>query len=186
MKMKMEAIWMTKNKHQSNMDFRFMSFFFKIRDRFHSPIEKITKANIKQGNYVLDYGCGLGGYTIAAAEIVGPNGKVFAADIHPLALEKVRKKANKKGLNNIETIKTDCNTGLNDEDIDIVICFDVMHDIPNKDDLLKEFYRVLKPSAKFSFDDHHSEEKEIMVIITSAGMFKFIEKRDKQFNFLKI
>ncbi|GAH01414.1 unnamed protein product, partial [marine sediment metagenome] len=32
---------MKKNKKQSNIDFRFMLFFFKIRDKFHPPIEKI-------------------------------------------------------------------------------------------------------------------------------------------------
>lgn len=69
-----------------------MSVLFKIRDKFYSPIEKIRKTNIKQGDFVLDYGCGPGSYTVAAAEVVGSNGKVFAADIHPLALVKVKKK----------------------------------------------------------------------------------------------
>ncbi|MFX1313552.1 MAG: class I SAM-dependent methyltransferase, partial [Promethearchaeota archaeon] len=118
---------MMKNKKQSNLDFRCMSFFFKIRDKFHPPIKKIKNADIKQGEIVLDYGCGSGSYTIATFEKVGPNGKVIAADIHPLALEKVRKKAEKIGYNNIEIIQTDCATGLDDEYVDKVICFDVLH-----------------------------------------------------------
>ncbi|MFX1310686.1 MAG: class I SAM-dependent methyltransferase [Promethearchaeota archaeon] len=177
---------MKKNKKQSNIDFRFMSFFFKVRDVFHPPIEKIRKANIKQGDIVLDYGCGSGSYTIAAAEVIKPNGKVIAADIHPLALQKVSKKSEKSGYNNIETIQTDCATGLDNESIDVVICFDVIHDIPNKYNILKEFHRVLKHTSTLSFDDHHLKENEIIDFITSEGLFKLSEKNDKQFNFIKV
>lgn len=177
---------MKKNKKQSNIDFRFMSFLFRIRDKIHAPIEKIRKANIKQGDLVLDYGCGPGSYTIAAVEEIGPNGKIFAADIHPLALKKVREKVGKMGYTNIETIQTDCATGLDDECIDVVICFDVIHNITNKYEILKEFHRVLKPNSTLSFDDHHLKENEIIDFITSEGLFKLTEKKDKQFNFIKI
>lgn len=163
-----------------------MSFFFKIRDKFHLPIEKIRKAHIKTGDIILDYGCGSGSYTIVGAEEIGPNGKIFAADIHPLALIKVRKKGEKKGYTNIETIQTECATGLDDESIDVVICFDVFHGNPNKKDILREFYRVLKPKSTLSFDDHHMKEDEIIDFITSEGLFKLSEKIDKQYNFIKI
>ncbi len=163
-----------------------MSFFFKIRDKFHPPLEKIRKAHVKTGDIVLDYGCGSGSYTISAVEEIGPNGKIFAADIHPLALIKVRKRAGKKGYTNIETIQTDCATGLDDEIIDKIICFDVLHGIPNKIDILKEFYRVLKPNSTLSIDDHHMSEGEIINLITSNGFFKLTEKKDKQYNFIKI
>ncbi len=177
---------MKKNKKQSNIDFRFMAFFFNIRDKFHPPIEKIRKANVKQGEIVLDYGCGSGSYTIAALEKIGPNGKVIAVDIHPLALKKVRKRGEKRGYTNIETIQTDCATGLDDGVIDKIICFDVFHAIPNKNDILKEFHRVLKPNSILSFDDHHMNEHEIIDFITSKGLFKLAEKKDEQYNFIKI
>jgi len=176
---------MKKNKNQSNIDFRFMSFFFKIRDKFHPPINKIRNANIKDGEIILDYGCGSGSYTIAAAQNIGSNGKIIAADIHPLALKKIRKKAEKIGYINIETIQTDCATGLDDKSIDKIICFDVLHNIPNKNKILKEFHRVLKPNAMLSFDDHHMNEEEIIEFITSKGLFELSEKKDKQYNFIK-
>jgi len=177
---------MKENKKQSNLYFRFMSFLFKIHDKFHPPMEKIRKANIKQGDIILDYGCGSGSYAIAAAKYMGSNGKVFAADIHPLALIKVREKAGKIGYTNIETIQTDCATGLDNENIDVVICFDMFHGVPNKNDILKEFHRVLKPSSILSFDDHHMKEDEIIDFIISEGLFKLSGKNDKQYNFIKI
>ncbi|MFX1503448.1 MAG: class I SAM-dependent methyltransferase [Promethearchaeota archaeon] len=175
-----------KNKNQSNLDFRFMSFFFKLRDVFHPPIKKIINADIKQGEKVLDYGCGSGSYSIVAAEKIGPMGKLIAADIHPLALKKVRKRAKKMGYTNIETIQTDCDTKLDDESIDKIICFDVLHGISNKNNIIKEFYRVLKPNSILSLDDHHYNRDQIINFITSDGLFKLAKSSDKQYNFIKI
>ena len=175
-----------KNKSQSNIDFKIMSLCFAIRDKFKDPMDKIKKANIKSSDYVLDYGCGPGSYSFVAAKVVGPSGKVFAADIHPLAIKKVRKKALKKGLKNIETILTDCNTGLENNSIDVIICFDTLHALKNvMDNNMKEFYRVLKPNAILSVDDHHSEENEIISKVQENGLFKLLDKKEKIFNFIK-
>ena len=71
---------------------------------------------------------------MAAAEIVGKNGTVFAADIHPLAIEHTQKSASKKGCRNIKTILMADNTGLPDSFIDMILLFYVLHDfyIPHK------------------------------------------------------
>ncbi|MFX1497743.1 MAG: class I SAM-dependent methyltransferase [Promethearchaeota archaeon] len=172
--------------NKSNVDFRGMSFLFRIRDLFHPPIEKVEKAGINEGDYVLDYGCGPGSYTLAAAEKVGPNGRVVAADIHPLAIKKVENKANKKNFKNIETIQTDCKTNLEDNTIDVIICFDVLHGIEDKECIIKEFFRVLKPNSILSFDDHHMKEDEIIELITLNNLFELKKKREKQYNFIKI
>ncbi|MFX1336973.1 MAG: class I SAM-dependent methyltransferase [Promethearchaeota archaeon] len=172
-------------KTQSNIDFRFMSFFFKIRDIFKSPMIKIEKANIKQGNKVLDYGCGPGSFAIAAAEVVGSSGKVYAADINPLAIKKIKKATLKKGLSNIETILTDCNTGLGDNSIDVILCFDTIHNVDDKESLLKEFHRVLQPDSILALDDHHMEEDEIISKITEGGLFELSNKKENLYLFIK-
>jgi ubiquinone/menaquinone biosynthesis C-methylase UbiE len=175
------------SKHQnSNLDFKGMAFFFKIRDIFKPPINKINRSKVKKGDFVLDYGCGPGSYTFAAAGVVGEKGRIYAADIHPLAVEKVKKGVQKKKIVNIETILTDCDTKLDDKSIDVVICFDVMHAIVNKPRLIKEFYRVLKPNGYLSFDDHHYSEEEIMNIFSDGNIFKLEEQKDKIFNFRKM
>ncbi len=173
------------NKPQSNLDFKMMSLCFSIRDRFKDPINKIKRTTIRVGDSVLDYGCGSGSYSIVAAEMVGPTGKVFSADIHPLAIKKVIKKASKKGLNNIDTILTDCATYLEDNSIDVIICFDTLHALGNLREHMLEFYRVLKPDGTLSVDDHHSEENEIISKIQENGLFKLLDKQDKIYNFIK-
>jgi ubiquinone/menaquinone biosynthesis C-methylase UbiE len=58
----------------SDLGFRAMAFTFKIRD-FFSPRRDIAKeAGIKEGHYVLDFGCGSGSYVLAVAELVGKSG----------------------------------------------------------------------------------------------------------------
>ena len=172
-----------KQKHQSSIDFKGMAFFFKIRDIFKPPTKKIRNSNIKRGDYVLDYGCGPGSYSFAAAEVVGMEGRIYAADIHPIAIKTVKKKVLKKNIQNITTIQTDCNTKLPDNFIDLVICFDVMHAIADKDKLIKEFHRVLKPDGYLTFDDHHYNDEEIMNIISNGNLFKLEVKKDKIYNF---
>ncbi len=176
----------SRDKSQSNLDFKIMSFCFAVRDKFKDPMEKIKNTNIKRGDYVLDYGCGPGGFTLAAAEKVGPSGKVYAADIHPLAVKKVKKKALKKGLENIETILTDCKTELGNNSIDEIICFDTFHCLIDQEATLREFHRILKPTSLLFIDDHHMQENEIILKITEQGLFKHVEKIDGIYAFTKI
>jgi ubiquinone/menaquinone biosynthesis C-methylase UbiE len=75
--------------------------------------------------------------------------------------------------------------GLENNSIDVVICFDVMHDIEDKNMLLKEFHRVLKPNGYLSFDDHHYSEDEILKIFSSGELFELEEQIDKIYNFKK-
>jgi ubiquinone/menaquinone biosynthesis C-methylase UbiE len=153
-----------------------MALGFKLRDMFMAPKEIIERAGIKPGLHVLDYGCGPGSYSMAAAEIVGESGKIYALDIHPLAVETVKHKAKKKGLENIETILSDCATGLPDESMDFVILFDIYHELSEPDSVLQELHRVLKPEGKLSFSDHHLKEGAQQ--IESRGLFRLLEKKD--------
>jgi len=98
------------DKPKSNLDFKLMSMTYKLRD-FSLPRMNILKeVGIKPGFHVLDYGCGPGCYIIPLAELVGKSGKIYALDIHPLAIQSVQNTATKKQLTNVETIHSDCKT----------------------------------------------------------------------------
>ena len=169
----------------NNLFFRFMSAEFKIRDWFSPPERKLNEAGIKPGYHILDFGCGTGSYAIATAEMVADSGKVYALDIHPLAIERVQKLALKKGLSNIETIYSDCATGLENESIDVVLLYDTFHDLSEPNTILKELHRVLEPNATLSFNDHHMKDDEILAGITDGGLFKLSKKGEKTYNFIK-
>jgi ubiquinone/menaquinone biosynthesis C-methylase UbiE len=177
---------MQKDRPMSKSHFKFMVRHFKKRDEKYPPSKKIEKTTIQEGNIVLDYGCGPGSYTIAAAEVVGNSGKVYAADIHPLAIKEVKKRANLKNLDNIITILTDCNTNLEDNSVDNVLLLDIYHDLSDPQRILTEIHRVLRKEGMLSVDDHHFKDDEIIDRITSSKLFQFHERKEEFFNFTKV
>ena len=174
------------DKPMPSFAFRLMSLGFKFRDLFLDPIDILKEAGIKPGFQVLDYGCGPGSYTIVAARLVSESGKIYALDIHPLAIKRVQNAAAKKNLTNVETILSDCTTGLPDESIDVVLLYDILHGLGSPHEILAELHRVLKPDGILSLSDHHIKEEDITSKITSPGLFRLSRKGEKVYNFSKI
>ncbi len=168
----------------SNSLFRFMSFLISIRDILVDLDKVVEEIGIKSGNVVLDYGCGPGSFSVPAAKIVGKSGKVYALDIHPLALKYTKKKAQKNELTNIEFILSDCDTGLNDESVDIVLFYDMLKNLLTPQKQLKELHRILKPEGILCVKDVRFKD-EIPSMITENNFFKLKTKSKKQFLFVK-
>jgi len=173
------------DKTMPNFDFRFMSFGYKFRDFFLPRKNVLKEVGIKPGFHVLDYGCGAGGYIIPLAELVGKSGKIYALDIHPLAIQVVQGIASKKRWTNVETIRSDCKTGLPDNSLDAVLLYDTLHTLSDPDGVLEELHRVLKPNGILSLSDHHMEENEIVSKVTDRGLFKLLRKGERTYNFLR-
>jgi len=173
------------DKPMSNFDFQFMSVGYKFRDFFLPRLNMLKEVGIKPGFHVLDYGCGPGSYIMPLAELVGESGKIYALDVHPLAIQKVQDIASKKQLTNVETILSDCQTGLSDNSLDAVLLYDIFHHLSDPDVVLKELHRVLKPDGILSFGDHHMKEKEIVAEVTNSGLFRLLRKGQKAYTFLK-
>ena len=143
------------DKLEPGFHFKLMAFSYKFRDLF-SPRENVLKeVGIQPGANILDYGCGPGGYVSAAADLVGESGKIYALDIHPVAIQMVKKIASKKRLANVETICSDCETGLSDDSLDVILLYDTLHALSDPGKVLEELHRVLKPGGILSFSDHH-------------------------------
>ena len=169
----------------SNLHFRAMSLFIRIRNTLSPPEKTLKEAGIQPGHTVLDYGCGPGAHSIAAAKLVGPSGKVYALDIHPHAIRSVQKKASRKSLNNIETIQSGCATGLQDNSLDFVLLYDTFHELNDPRGVLAELARVFKPEGLLSFSDHHLKEQEITSGVTDSGLFSLVRKGEKTYTFRK-
>jgi ubiquinone/menaquinone biosynthesis C-methylase UbiE len=173
------------DKAESNLGFRLMALGFKFRD-LRLPRKNILKeVGIKPGFHVLDYGCGSGSYIIPLAELVGESGKVYALDIHPLAIRKVQSIASKKQLANVKTILSDFKTGLHRDSLDAVLLYDVLHHLSDPLKVLKELHRVLKPDGIMSFSDHHMKEREILAELTNGQLFTPQRKSRRTYTFLK-
>jgi ubiquinone/menaquinone biosynthesis C-methylase UbiE len=173
------------DKPMSKIMFMIMCFILKCRDIFR-PRERILKEiDIKPDSKVLDFGCGPGSYIIHVSKTVGENGKVYALDIHPLAIEKVESIASKLGLANVETIYSDRATGLPDKEINTVLLYDTFHMSNNKREVLYELHRVLRDDGILSFSDHHMREKDIMSEMENIKLFKLHEKKKYTYSFIK-
>lgn len=173
------------DKPKSDLDFRSMSLMYKFRN-FFIPRKKILKeVEIKPGFHVLDYGCGPGSYIVPLAKLVGNTGKIYALDIHPLAIQRVQNIASKKGLTNLEAIYSDCKTGLPDNSVDAVLLYDIFHDLDAPNEVLRELHRVLKPNGILSFSDHHMKGNEIVSKISNGGLFRLLRKGKRTYGFLK-
>jgi len=76
--------------------FVIMKTVLTVRNIFRKPEKILRKIGLKKGQIMLDYGCGIGSFTIPASQIVGNNGVIYALDIHPLAIKTVEKKIKKQ------------------------------------------------------------------------------------------
>ena len=166
----------SERKLESDLAFRLMTLTYKLRDLFQNPRRSLEKAQLTKGMSVVDYGCGPGSFTIPAAELVGHEGKVFAVDIHPLAISTVQREASRKGLQNVETILVQgYDTGIEASSIDRVLLIDTIHLIEDPDALFREIHRMLKPDGLFFMEKGHMAMSEQKEILTKTGLFKITE-----------
>jgi ubiquinone/menaquinone biosynthesis C-methylase UbiE len=172
-------------KPSSDFYFKGMFFLFKIRDFIFPRKNVLEEVGIQPGHHVLDYGCGPGGYIVPLAKLVGESGQIYALDIHPLAVQKMQRIASKKGLANVDTILSDCGTGLPDQSMNVVLLLDILHELKEPDKTLKELHRILRQDGVLSLSDHHLKDDEIQTRVTEKGLFKFSKKGKKTFNFVK-
>ncbi len=96
----------------------------------------------------LEFGCGYGNFTVAAARLIG--GTVFTNDIDTSMVQHTVQRAGEQGLQNIIAEVRDFSisgSGRPGDSIDFAMLFNILH-IENPSDLLREAYRVLKPMGK--------------------------------------
>ena len=111
-------------------------------------------ANIKQGDVVIDLGSGAGNDAFVARAETGETGKVIGIDFTPAMIEKARSNAEKLGYHNVEFRQGDIEKMPVTANVaDVIVSNCVLNLVPNKDGVIKEIYRVLKPGGHFSISD---------------------------------
>ncbi len=168
-------------------------FIFMIKSRLSGKRVSLDRATqqllglgIKPGWKVVDFGCGAGHYSVAAAKVVGEGGTVHAVDLHPTAIRMVEEKAAKLGLGNVETIYSDLHTGLDDGAVDAVLLFDVLRGRKDARPLLAELHRVLKRDGRVHVRARGLRGGRVHDLMVKDGLFKLMGKAGDVLNFLKV
>lgn len=129
----------------------------------------VQMANIKQGDKVLDVGCGSGNLTLTAKRYAGPTGSVYGIDASSEMIDVARRKARQMGLGVsfdvalIEKLPVDNST------FDIVISRLVMHHLPDdlKRQAFAEVFRVLRPGGTVFLADFKAPTNPILAHLIS-------------------
>ncbi len=119
-----------------------------VRRTWYNPEAILNNIGLKAGMIFMDIGCGDGFFSLLAAKMIGRAGKVFAVDIDAGAIEKLKRKADEQGLENIQAV-----VGAGEETVfcngcaDIVFYSMVLHDFKDPKKVLFNARQMLKPNG---------------------------------------
>jgi ubiquinone/menaquinone biosynthesis C-methylase UbiE len=116
------------------------------------PAQMLRELGVSAGSTVVDYGCGPGLFTLAAARLVRAAGKVYGVDLEPRMVELVVRRAQDAGLTNVTAVASDgTRAALPDSVADFIVCVQIMHYQPTREQrvaVARDLYRLLKADGR--------------------------------------
>jgi ubiquinone/menaquinone biosynthesis C-methylase UbiE len=118
-----------------------------LRRFIHRP-ESILGEFASPGDTAVDIGCGIGYFSIALAELVGPTGRVVAFDVQAQMVERARQRAERKNLRNRIDFRVCAPDHIGFEgEADFVLAFWMLHEVSDPEQFLIEVRSFLRPSG---------------------------------------
>ena len=165
-------------ERMSDTSFKLMSLTFDVMDVLFPHIDKRVKNfGIQGGMTVVDYGCGPGRYTERFAKLVGETGVVYAVDIHEMAIETIRRKADKYAWRNVVPLLANgYDSGAPDHVADVVCALDMFFIIRQPAEFLAELRRIAKMDGLLIIDDGHQPRQATRQKILDSGLWKIVQE----------
>ena len=134
------------------------------REQEEHPDAALDAIVIKPGMVVADVGAGTGFMSLRMAKRVGPAGKVYAEDIQPEMLARLRRNAAKAKLANVETVLgTEADPKLPAGALDLIILVDVYHEFSQPQRMLQHMREALKPDGRLVLLEYRKEDPSIPI-----------------------
>lgn len=134
------------------------------RETEEAPDKALDLLSIHAGMTVADVGAGTGYMSLRMAHRVGPTGKVYANDIQPQMLEKLRANSQREKLTNVETVLgTDTDPKLPAAQMDLVLLVDVYHEFSHPQSMLDHIRDSLKPDGRLVLLEYRKEDPKIPI-----------------------
>lgn len=123
------------------------------RDEWQRPAEVFDAMGVQQGHRVADIGCGSGYFTFRLAKRVGTEGAVYAVDIEPNAIEKVRQRKDREKLPQVQPVLSESADPHLPSDLDSVLIVDSYHEFRDYNAMMQAVFRAMKPGARLVIID---------------------------------
>ncbi len=161
---------------------------------FSDPVKNIEQCGIQAGMEIADFGSGSGHYSMAASRALIATGRVYAVDVQPDLLTKLKNEAVRQGLYNIEVIWGNIEklggTKLRDNSVDLVLLSNILFQLDDRETMVKEVKRVLRPAGRVmvvdwsdSFGGIGPKQENVVKKETAKELFeKSGFHLDKEFN----
>ena len=134
------------------------------RELEENPSRAIELLDFKPGMSVADIGAGSGYYAIRIARKVGSTGKVYAVDIQPGMLARLKRRLIRDKITNVEPVMGgETDPHLPDAQLDVILMVDVYHEFSRPQEMLQSFKRALKPTGKLILLEFRKEDASIPI-----------------------
>jgi ubiquinone/menaquinone biosynthesis C-methylase UbiE len=137
--------------HRFNGDFSRLES--EERKRIMPSNRILREMNIRNGDTIIDFGCGIGYFSIPALDYVGDDGKVIAVDVSDEMLQEIKKRAGRR--KNLKIVQAETIVGLT---ANIVLLSMVLHEIKNPKEFLRDCFAALKPFGRVIVIDWQKKE----------------------------
>jgi ubiquinone/menaquinone biosynthesis C-methylase UbiE len=134
------------------------------REAEEAPDRALDAIGIRKGSVVADLGAGVGYFTWRLAERVGPEGQVFAVDIQPQMLERLRQNVEERGLKNVEAVLGEtADPKLPQNGVDMILLVDVYHEFSEPQNMLGKIRQALKPDGRLVLLEYRKEDPAVPI-----------------------
>ena len=135
------------------------------REAEEQPEKALDALKLKPGMVVADIGAGVGYMSLRMAKRVGPSGKVYANDLQPEMLAKLRENAAKANISNVVTVLGDVSDPkLPANTMDLVLLVDVYHEFSQPQQMLRKIRETLKPDGRLVLLEYRAEDPNVPII----------------------